>query len=211
MCGRFTALSFEEVQALADALESCAPFSVLPDWIAARGDVYPHRDACIVGVSREGHLEAMRRTWGYLPAGETDLVFNTRIETAATTPLWRESFAHGRCIVPAASFYERHASEQARSPRTGRLVRQLYRFTLPGSETILMAGVQNGQRFSVVTTRPNESVRHIHNRMPLLLSRDEAHAWAHAEIDAPDCSSIELASEPTLPSAEDDGEQLALF
>ena len=72
-------------------------------------------------------LELRMLTWGYLLPGSQKLVFNTRSESAATSPLWRESFASRRCIVPAWSFYETHQHESAVLP-SGRKGRQLYRF-----------------------------------------------------------------------------------
>ena len=72
-------------------------------------------------------LEPRMLTWGYLLPGSQKLVFNTRSESAATSPLWRESFASRRCIVPAWSFYEAHQHESAVLP-SGRKGRQLYRF-----------------------------------------------------------------------------------
>ena len=72
-------------------------------------------------------LEPRMLTWGYLLPGSQKLVFNTRSESAATSPLWRESFAGRRCIVPAWSFYEAHQHESAVLP-SGRKGRQLYRF-----------------------------------------------------------------------------------
>ena len=72
-------------------------------------------------------LEPRMLTWGYLLPGSQKLVFNTRSESAATSPLWRESFASRRCIVPVWSFYEAHQHESAVLP-SGRKGRQLYRF-----------------------------------------------------------------------------------
>ena len=72
-------------------------------------------------------LEPRMLTWGYLLPGSQKLVFNTRSESAATSPLWRESFASRRCVVPAWSFYEAHQHESAVLP-SGRKGRQLYRF-----------------------------------------------------------------------------------
>lgn len=72
-------------------------------------------------------LEPRMLTWGYLLPGSQKLVFNTRSESAATSPLWRESFASRRCVVPAWSFYEAHQHESAVLP-SGQKGRQLYRF-----------------------------------------------------------------------------------
>ena len=63
------------------------------------------------------------------------------------------------------------------SERTGRPVRRQYLFRLPGARAFLLAAVREGDRFSIVTTRPNASVAPIHDRMPLVLGPGESSVW----------------------------------
>ena len=41
----------------------------------------------------------------------------------------------------------------------------------------LLAAVREGDRFSIVTTRPNASVSPVHDRMPLVLGSGESSVW----------------------------------
>lgn len=75
------------------------------------------------------------------------------------------------------AFYEGHMTERVESERTGRLARRQYLFRLPGARAFLLAAVREGDRFSIVTTRPNASVAPIHDRMPLVLGSGESDIW----------------------------------
>lgn len=61
--------------------------------------------------------------------------------------------------------------------REDRQVRPPATFRLPGARAFLLAAVREGNRFSTVTTRPNASVAHVHNRMPLVLGPGESSVW----------------------------------
>ena len=56
--------------------------------------------------------------------------------------------------------------------------RPQFRFAAPGDGgVLLLAGLREGDRFTVVTTEPNAVVGAIHDRMPLVLSPTEALTW----------------------------------
>lgn len=145
-------------------------------------------------------------TWGYPVEWRRGPVFNTRIETALAPgrTMWSASFERGRCLVPALAFHESHATETVPSVRTGRPVKRQYRFSLPGGEAMLLAGVQEDGRFSLVTTEPNACVAAVHDRMPLVLRADEAQAWLEG-----DCALLVDRSGIGLVAAAEDGQKAA--
>lgn len=140
------------------------PSSVVPLIVAAG-------DGCGLAVA---HM-----AWGYEVPWKNGPVFNTRIETALRSEgsMWAESFARRRCLVPARGFYESHATETVPSERTGRPVKRQYAFAAPDGAPLLLAGVHDRGRFSLVTTEPNAAVAPVHNRMPLALEPGEATLW----------------------------------
>ena len=123
-----------------------------------------------------GSLEARTLTWGYEANWKKALLFNTRLD-GAQKPIWRDSIAHRRCLIPALSFFESHATETVPSPRTGKPVKRPYEFALPDSEPFLIGGIWQGGRFSMVTTDPNAAVAPVHDRMPLVLRPHEVSLW----------------------------------
>lgn len=71
-----------------------------------------------------------------------------------------------RCAIPAKVFYEWDRQKH------------LTTFSLPDQSLIWMAGIYDLEyRFSVLTTAANESVGKIHDRMPLILKREDLRQW----------------------------------
>lgn len=202
MCGRFTMLTWNEVEAVVEALEFSTPLVLDADLPARRSDAFPRSSVPVVVADDANRLQPALLVWGYLVPGRPDPVFNARIETAAATPLWRESLAQRRCIVPARAFFEPHRTETALSPRTGKAVRQLYRFSPRDNAMLLMAGIWQDERFSILTTAPDESVALVHDRMPLTLAPRDARTWLFGDsAGMADRLSPPLRAEPLLPPA----------
>lgn len=110
-------------------------------------------------------------TWGYPTEkdGKGKLIFNARAETAASKALFRDDIVSGRLVVPASGYYEWNG-------------KQKYRI---GSGVLYLAGLgkwmENTQRYVILTTEPTAQIRTIHDRMPLLLTRDEVEKWLYDE------------------------------
>lgn len=71
--------------------------------------------------------------------------------------------------MPASGFYEWNTNKE-----------KIY-FTPQGEEVMYMAGIfniyNNEPRFVILTTEANTSISDVHERMPLLLSKDQIEAW----------------------------------
>ena len=241
MCGRFTVLTREE---LADAVahverrlalggfgsEGLQRVSAFEPAIA-RANAYPGsviaalglRDAVASGSPIDFGdaaklVAAADFTWGFPVDWQKGSVFNTRIESALSgAGMWRDAFAHGRCVVPAATFFEPHATETMRSERTGKQVKRPYEFAMADGSPLMLAGVCADGHCSVVTTEPNEWVAPVHKRMPLALSFAEVTHWLEGDIAGlADRSALELTVKP-VGQLEDGGQeapaadQLSLF
>ena len=124
-------------------------------------------------------LESHPMVWGFPQfGGKKGVVFNTRLETASEKHYWRDSLIRRRCVVPMSGFFEwQHG---------GPYDKQRYLFNLPDEPILYLAGVYKAlpaadvvlaDRFSIMTTAPNASIREIHNRMPVVLRSDEIAQW----------------------------------
>jgi putative SOS response-associated peptidase YedK len=122
-------------------------------------------------------------TWGLAPfwaqpgtGNKRPPPINARSETVATSPMFREAFARGRCLIPATGFYEwqRRAGAGGRVPmhiqmKTGAL------FAFAG---LWAPGPRDGlPTATVLTCAPNELMASIHNRMPVILKPEDERAW----------------------------------
>lgn len=109
--------------------------------------------------------------WGYPTEkdGKEKLIFNARAESAASKPMFREEITNGRIVIPASGYYEWNGGQK-------------YRI---GTGVLYFAGlgkwVEKRQRYVVLTTESTEELRSIHERMPLLLNREEVEKWLYDE------------------------------
>ena len=169
---------------------------------AMRGEAFPgSRIALIAPTSQKLELELAHATWGFEVEWSKRPIFNTRIESAIEgSAMWRDAIQTGRCLVPAAAFFEPHATETIRSPKSGRTIKRAYRFADPDGLPLLLAGVRAEDRCSIVTCEPNRWVSPIHPRMPLILRFEEVGTWLEGDWPSlADRASIELAVQPELP------------
>ena len=130
----------------------------------------------------ERELTVMR--WGLVPfwAKDAKMAFNTinaKAETVATSPAYREPWKRRRCLVPADWFYEwRKVDAKAKQP---------YAIALKDDGLFAFAGLwdtwknkasgEELQTYTILTTDPNELLKPIHNRMPVIVARRDYERW----------------------------------
>jgi putative SOS response-associated peptidase YedK len=150
----------------------------------------------------ERQLRSVR--WGLVPFWAKDpsignKMINARMETVHEKPAYRRPFASRRCLLPADGYFEWYATEQ--KTKAGKPVKQPF-FIHPADGAVLaMAGLyevwrdktrddDDPQRFlwscTVITTSAEDSVGHIHDRMPLMVERDRWASWLDPSVDDPD-------------------------
>ena len=128
-----------------------------------------------------GGLEEANLRWGLVPSWAKDpkigiQCINARAETISEKPSFREAFQKRRCLVPADGFWEWETIGKKKIP---------WKFTRPDGEEFCLAGLWESwmsegeplESFTIITTSPNELVRSVHNRMPVILSPNEAEIW----------------------------------
>ncbi len=134
-------------------------------------------------------------TWGLVPFWAKDpkignRMINARMETVAEKPAYRRAFERRRAILPADGYFEWYATEQL--TKAGKPRKQPY-FIRPADGGVLaMAGLyeiwrdpdkadDDHDRFrwtcTVLTTSAEDSLGHIHDRMPLMLPPSAYDAW----------------------------------
>lgn len=121
--------------------------------------------------------------WGITPDfGQNKPVaqklINAKAETVHEKISFKNSFQRRRCLIPADGFFE--------WKRLGKKTKIPYRFTLREEEIFSFAGIweeyetvtgEIQHMFLILTTSPNEVVADVHDRMPLILSRESEKKW----------------------------------
>lgn len=177
MCGRMT-----QTRPLGDyaALFGAAPVPGLS--VVPRYNLAPSQKALAVRLASSGARELWMPTWGLVPrwAGERGRVapINARIETVAVRPFFREAFRRGRCLVPADGYFEWQTLSSGKSP---------WYFRKVTGEPLALAGIWDSWRdhateeiletFAVLVRPAARAVRLIHDRMPVILGREEEKEW----------------------------------
>lgn len=162
------------------------------------GAVFPSQKATVI-MGREHHLEAEQMLWGFPRFDGRGLLINARAETAAERRTFRDSVLHRRCVIPAKGFWEWNKSKEK------------FSFERPDAQVMFMAGCYDcfdGQeRFVILTTEANPSVKPVHDRMPLILERNELEGWVTDDGAAEHF----LHKTPVLLEREAEYEQMSLF
>jgi len=111
--------------------------------------------------------------WGLVPSwakdpGVGNWMINTRAETVAEKPAYREAFRRRRCLAPAMGYYEWKHEGPRKMPMYVRL---------KDGEYFAFAGLYEHRRdesgnpldtYTIITTPPNDLVSAIHDRMPAI-------------------------------------------
>ena len=162
------------------------------------GDIHPSEVAPVVAADDKGLCCRWQR-WGFPGFSGKQLIFNARSESALDKKMFRESVEHRRIVVPATWFYEWNKNKEKNI------------FYRKGQPVLYMAGIynryQDEERFVILTTAANESMRPVHGRMPLLLERNEIESWLFEDEQVPGL----LKKTPALLVRRSEFEQMSIF
>jgi putative SOS response-associated peptidase YedK len=168
-----------------------------------RYNIAPTDPVLAVRRTQDGSRDLGRLRWGLVPGrwaerGKGRPLINARAETLETQPAFRESFHQRRCLIPADGFYEWLTDDRGKRPVwLSRPDGDLFAFAGIWAELPVKGSDEVLHSCAIVTCEPNDLVRPIHNRMPVILAPDAEAAWL-----APDAGAGELRS-LLVPAADD--------
>ena len=94
----------------------------------------------------------------------------------------------GRCLVPASGFYEWKVDGRRKQP---------YYFVSRDEPLLAFAALWERDTFSLITTEPNDVVGKVHDRMPLLVRKENYRDWLRGdETLLQKIPQIEISSHP---------------
>ena len=130
-------------------------------------------------------LDSLR--WGLIPNWAKDdkiayKTINARVETVDTAPSYRGAFKKRRCLIPTDGFYEWKKVLGGKIP---------YSIQMKDGKPFVFAGLWEGWKppgseewihtCTIITGEPNDLVREIHTRMPVILPDEHIDAWLSGE------------------------------
>jgi putative SOS response-associated peptidase YedK len=205
MCGRFVSAR--------KRLELLEEFEIERDRVADGPDPEPDPDYNVAPTKRVYSVMQRRPRdgeppgrelrvvrWGLVPSWAKDAsgggrLINARAETVAVKPAFRRAFARRRCILPADGYYEwQGVSEQ------GKQRKQPYYIYRKDGGALAFAGVYELWRdetlpadherawlwtAAIITTQATDDVGQIHDRMPMVITRDHWADWLDPDNSEP--------------------------
>lgn len=120
-------------------------------------------------------------------------LFNARIETADSTPAFRDAWKSRRCLIPADGYFEWTVSEE------------------DGKKDPWLLQMPEGRGFSfaslwarndnlgvtsctIITASAVPEIAHIHPRMPMILPTETYGAWLDTDLQGDDAKALLLGS-----------------
>lgn len=184
MCGRYAIVLVGD-----GSLQRRFSLEELLDDPQPRYNIAPTQTAPVVVRNSPNRVEMMR--WGLIPSWAKDAsignrMINARAETVAEKPAFRASLRSRRCLVPASGFYEWKRDEAGKTPHFIHLVDEPL-FAFAGLYDVWRDPDGRAVRsYTILTTEPNALMASIHNRMPVILRREDEGEWLDPENTAPE-------------------------
>jgi putative SOS response-associated peptidase YedK len=197
MCGRFTLIA--DLDQIIQRFN--IGFSIDANEYMYRYNIAPSQN--VLSIVNDGHVNRLGfLKWGLVPSWAKDAsigykMINARSETLVEKPSFKYPFKRRRCLIIADSFYEWKKEGKKKQPM---------RIRLKNDKLFAMAGLwerwngSSGDEITsctIITTKPNEFMKSIHDRMPVILSREDEKVWLDRSIDDTDLLNHLLAPYPT--------------
>lgn len=186
MCGRYTL--HQKPASLKDYYHlKQIPADLRANFNVAPGQMMP----VITAKDNLPKLEVMK--WGLVPFWAKDpkigyKLINARDDTIFSKPVWRSIILKQRCLIPADGFYEWKPQVVANKER-----KQPFYIKPKRSNLFSFAGVWDAWKdteglewktYSIITTSPNKEMKHIHNRMPVILRQEDQASWLEPSLQS---------------------------
>jgi len=173
MCGRFVLTANPEV------IQTAFDLTTIPASMSPRYNISPTQPVAV--ITNENPRELTFYKWGLIPSWSKDAsaakMINARSESAAEKPSFRSAFKRRRCIIPADGFYEWQQRAGEKVPLFIHLKdREL--FGLAGLWEVWHSPDGDELRTcTILTTDANDFMQPIHNRMPVILNKEDYPLW----------------------------------
>ena len=168
VCGRYQFTQEQNKEILQIIQEVQDKFGTKAAKDVRRGEIVPGCKMPVLLGSDEGPSPELL-VWGFrMPKS---LIINARAETVLEKPLFSESARARHCVIPSTGFYEWDGDKRK------------FLFTMPDAPTLYMAGIFDVHGgvpcYCILTTAANDSMREVHDRMPLVLEREQVEPWLY--------------------------------
>ena len=137
-------------------------------------EIFPTNTVPIIRELEDRQLDILK--WGFMPSFTKRPLINARAETIDIKPTFKNSFINKRCIIPATSFFEWEKVQDKKIKRRISINNKL--FSIAGLyNTFHDNEGKEYEAFTMLTINANQEMKHIHERMPVILSNEDIDIW----------------------------------
>lgn len=173
MCGRYSFVPTDfQIENDLNSFEFSG--EAVDEALIVRYNIAPTQQAYVVTADEPRKMQKMN--WGLVPSWSKDIsgagrLINARAEGIENKPSFRHAFKKQHCLVPADSFYEWREEKPKKKIPYRILRRDGHLLFFAGLWEIWKDPTTDGIRrtFTIITTRPNQDVMELHDRMPVVL------------------------------------------
>jgi len=185
MCGRFSQSKSAETIAQVFQVNNVPP-------LTPRYNIAPTQQIqTILQNAEQSQREFQMLHWGLIPSWAKDpkmgaRMINARAETVTEKPSFRAAFKQRRCLILADGFYEWQQQEKKKQP---------FYFRMNDEHPFAFAGLWEHWKSgdgevinscTILTTEPNDLMRPVHNRMPVIIDPKDYDLWLDTEVKKPE-------------------------
>ncbi len=177
MCGRFTIGKPQEIEKRFKTENKLPLYE--PSWNVAPSQM-------VTTITRNSPNKIIMMKWGLIWNKDSKYgTINIRSESTKEKPYFKHFLLDKRCLIVADSFYEWGVVNLEGKPE-----KYPFNFFLKERRIFGFAGVYNdftdaeGKPFytcAIITCQPNNLVNKIHNRMPVIIRKEEEDMWLNQE------------------------------
>lgn len=179
MCGRY------ELKAKARELnKQFQPLHLAQHEMPRATNMHPTDWVLMITGNRDGYLGGYAK-WGlvgrFLDKEPRSPLLSLGSEGLAAKPFYGKILKQNRCLIPATAFYEWQSRTAGK---------QELRIRHAKDKVLMFAGIYDhhplaGTTCAILTTATDETMSLLHDRMPLILGRDESAFWLDAHEEFP--------------------------
>lgn len=179
-CGRYT------LKAKSGDLQRRYKLASVPESTPVSYDVKPGHTLPVIDASDNGNHQLEMMKWGLIPSWWkqgpkiASKTFNARDDTVFTSGMWRSIYKR-RVLIPATGYFE-----WTKPTKDSDVPKQKYFFRPKQYDIFSFAGFYDIWKdvedralktYTLITTEPNKEARAVHDRMPVILHREDEASW----------------------------------
>lgn len=179
MCGRYTLAQPNNIKKRFNTTNNISHFE-------ASYNISPSQAVPTIIQNSPNTITLMR--WGFMPEWDKEKKYsliNIRKESTKEKPYFKKVLLERRCIVAASGFYEwRSVNLEGKSEKYPFYIylKDKSLFGFAGLYTkVSDAEKRPIYTFAIITCPPNDTIKKVHHRMPVILEKKDEEAWLNSK------------------------------